>query len=42
MQHVSGHADEYLLEAEMSPAQRVKCQEDKLAIAALIAAVEAN
>jgi hypothetical protein len=42
MQHVYGHAEEYLSEAEMSPAQRVNCQADKLATAALIAAVEAN
>ncbi len=42
MQHVYGHADEYLLEAEMSPAQQVNCRADKLATAALIAAVEAN
>jgi hypothetical protein len=42
MQHVYSHAEEYLLEAEISPAQRVNCGVDKLAIAALIAAVEAN
>jgi hypothetical protein len=42
MQHVYGHADKYLLEAEMSPAQRVNCRADKLATVALIAAVEAN
>jgi hypothetical protein len=42
MKHVYGHAEEYLLEAEMSPAQRVNCQMDKLATAALIAAVEAD
>jgi hypothetical protein len=42
IQHVYSHADEYLSEAEMSPAQRVNCQADKLATAALIAAVEAN
>ncbi len=42
MQHVYGHADEYLLEVEMSPAQWVNCWADKLATAALIAAVEAN
>jgi hypothetical protein len=42
MQHVYGHADENLLEAEMSPAQRVNCRADKLATAALIAAVETN
>ncbi len=42
MQHVYGYADEYLLEAEMSPAQQVNCWADKLATAALIAAVEAN
>jgi hypothetical protein len=37
MQHMCGHADMYLLEAKMSPAQRVNCGVDKL-----IAAVEAN
>jgi hypothetical protein len=42
MQHVYGHADEYLLEAKMSQAQRVYCRADKLATAALIAAVEGN
>ncbi len=42
MQHVYGHADEYLLEAEMSPAQQVNCRADKLATAALMAMVEAN
>jgi hypothetical protein len=42
MQHVYGHADEYLLEAEISPAQRVNCWADKLATGTLIAAVEAN
>jgi hypothetical protein len=42
MQHVYSHADEYLLEAAMSPAQRVICRADKLATAALIARVEAN
>jgi hypothetical protein len=42
MQHVYGHAEEYLLEAKISPAQRVNCRGDKLAMAALIAAVEAN
>jgi hypothetical protein len=42
MQHVYGHADKYLLEAKMSPAQRVNFQADKLATAALIAMVEAN
>jgi hypothetical protein len=42
IQHVYDHIDEYLLEAEMPPAQRVNCQADKLATAALIAAVEAN
>jgi hypothetical protein len=40
MQHVYGHADKYLLEAEMSPAQRVNCRADKLATAALIAAAQ--
>ncbi len=42
MQHVYGHADKYLSEAKMSPAQQVNCQADKLATLALIAAVEAN
>ncbi len=42
MQHMYGHAGEYLLEAEMSPAQRVNCRADKLATAALMAVVEAN
>ncbi len=42
MQHVYGHADKHLLEAEMSPAQGVNCQADKLATVALIAMVEAN
>jgi hypothetical protein len=42
MQHVYGQADKYLLEAEMSPAQRVNCRADKLATAALMAMVEAN
>ncbi len=42
MQHMYGHADEYLLEAEMSPAQRVNCRADQLATAALMAALEAN
>ncbi len=42
MQPVYGHADKYLLEAEMSPAQRVNCRADKLAKAALMAMVEAN
>ncbi len=42
MQHVYGHVDKYLLEAEMSPAQRVNCWADKLATAALMAAVVAN
>jgi hypothetical protein len=42
MQHVNSHTDKYLLEAEMSPAQRVNCRADKLATAALMAAVEAN
>ncbi len=42
MQHVYGHADKYLSEAEMSPAQRVNCWADKLATVALIAVVEAN
>ncbi len=42
MQHMYGHADKYLLEAKMSPAQRVNCWADKLVIAALIATVEAH
>jgi hypothetical protein len=42
MQHVYGHADKYLLEAEMSPAQQVNCRADTIATAALMAAVEAN
>jgi hypothetical protein len=42
MQHMYGHTDKYLLEAKMSPAQQVNCRADKLATAALIAAVEAN
>jgi hypothetical protein len=42
MQYVYGHADKYLLEAEMSPAQQVNFRADKLATAVLMAAVEAN
>ncbi len=43
MQHVYGHASEYLLEAKMSPSQRLNCQADKLSMAALLATtVEAN
>ncbi len=42
MQHVYGHVDEYLLEAEMSPAQQVNCRADKLATVALMVAVDAN
>jgi hypothetical protein len=42
MQHVHGHADEYLPEAKMSPSQQVNCWADKLAMAALMATVEAN
>ncbi len=42
MQHMYSHADKYLLEAEMSPAQSVNCRADKLATVALMAAVEAN
>jgi hypothetical protein len=42
MQHLYGHTDEYLPEAEMSPAQQVNCQADKLATAAIMAVVEAN
>jgi hypothetical protein len=39
MQHVYSHSDKYLSEAEMSPAQQVNCQADKLATAALMATV---
>jgi hypothetical protein len=42
MQHMYGHAYKYLLEAEMSLAQQVNCRADKLATAALMAAVKAN
>ncbi len=42
MQHMYNHTDECLLEAEMSPAQQVNCQADKLATVALMATVEAN
>ena len=42
MQQVYSHADEYLLDTEMSPAQQVNCRADKLATAALMAMVEAN
>jgi hypothetical protein len=42
IQHVYNHTDKYLLEAEMSPAQQVNCQADKLATVALMAVVEAN
>ncbi len=42
MQHVYAHANEYLLESKISPAQRVNFWADKLAMAALITAVEAN
>jgi hypothetical protein len=42
MQHVYGHAEEYLLEAKMSPAQQVNCRADKLATVALIAMAGAN
>ncbi len=42
MQHMYGHTDNYLLEAEMSPAQQVNCRADKLATATLITMVEAN
>ncbi len=42
MQNVYGHADKYLLEAEMSPAQRINCKADKLATVALMAMVKAN
>jgi hypothetical protein len=42
MQHVYSHADKYLLEAKMSPAQQINCRVDKLATAALIAMVESN
>jgi hypothetical protein len=41
-QHVCGHADNYLLEAEMSPEQWANCRVDKLATVALIATVKAN
>ena len=37
-----GQADKYLSKAEMSPAQQANCRADKLATAALIAAVEAS
>jgi hypothetical protein len=42
MEQVYGHADKYLLEAEMSPAHWVNCQADKLATAALMTTIEAN
>jgi hypothetical protein len=42
MQHVYGQADTYLSLAKMSPAQRVNCRADKLAMVALIVAVEEN
>jgi hypothetical protein len=42
MQHVYGHVDKYLSEAEMSPAQQINCQADNLAKAVLMATVEAN
>jgi hypothetical protein len=42
IKHLYCHADEYLLEAEMSSAQQVNCRVDKLATAALMATVEAN
>ncbi len=42
MQQAYGHADKYLSEAEMSPAQQVNFWADKLATAALMAMVEAN
>ncbi len=42
MQHMYGHTDEYLSEAEMSPAQGVIFRANKLATAALKAMVEAN
>jgi hypothetical protein len=42
IQHVYSHADKCLLEAEMSPAQRVNCRAYKLATEALVAMVEAN
>ncbi len=42
IQHMYRHAKKYLLDAEMSPAQRVNCRVDKLATAALMAMVEAN
>jgi hypothetical protein len=42
VQHVYSHADKYLSEAEMSPAQRVNCRAEKLATVALMVGVEAN
>ncbi len=42
MQHVYRHADDYLLESKMSPAQRVNFWADKLAMAALIVTVKTN
>ena len=42
MQHVYSHTDKYLSEAEMSPAQRIYFQADKLATAELMATVEAD
>ncbi len=42
MQHVYDHADKYLLEAEMSPAQQINFQADKQATVALMAGVEAD
>ncbi len=42
MQHVYGHTDKYLLDAEISPSQQVNCWADKLATVALMAKVEAN
>jgi hypothetical protein len=42
MQHVYGHVDKYLLEAEIFPAQQVNCRADKLATVALMATVEAK
>jgi hypothetical protein len=42
MQHVYGHANQFLLEAEMSTSQQVNCCADKLAAAALITAVDAS
>jgi len=42
MEHVYGHSDEYLSEAEMSHDQQINCRTDKLAMLALVAAVHTN